>query len=382
MWRPLFWKTVWQRFSEDRDFTEAQALTYTTLFSLIPLLALAFAVARLFIQAEELIERSQEFLSRFLNPAAIDTVQDTLFRLLNQAERAPLGKASMLIFLTMIVGLLMQTEGVLNRIFRVSRSRSIPQKITAYWMILTLGPVLMILPPAASFYLTHFTRKILVTWLLKILYVLTVCLFFSGLYFYLPNRRVRLSATLFGGAVAGFLWLTAAYLYAFYTTKAVAYSKLYGSLSALPFFLLWLFISWAITLFGAEAAAVYEERQWLGNGYRLPQEVVAVALALELAQAYEAGQAPLPIPKLVESLHLSPGEIEKVVEILEARGILVRTEEGLLLAVSPRRLFLRDIVAPLLGSLPESLPESPSLRRASELFREREKLLERTLAEV
>jgi membrane protein len=96
----------------------------------------------------------------------------------------------------------------------------------------------MILPPAASFYPSHFAQKTLSTWLLKGLYVLTVCLFFSGLYFYLPNRRVKLAATLFGGAVAGFLWLTAAYLYTFYTAKAVAYSKLYGSLSALPFFLL------------------------------------------------------------------------------------------------------------------------------------------------
>ncbi len=377
-----FWKTVWRRFSGDRCLTEAQALTYTTLFSLVPLLALAFAIARLFIQAEDILSRSEEFLTRFLNPAAIETVQETLLNLLQKAQQAPLGKASMLIFLTMILGLIMQTENILNRIFRVKRGRSLPQKVTAYWMILTLGPVLLLLPPAGAFYLSHFTKKFLATLLLKLLYVLTVILFFAGLYFYLPNRRINLRAALFGGGVAGLLWLLTAYLYTFYTSKAVAYSKLYGSLSALPLFLLWLFLSWAVTLFGAEAASVYEEKEWLGNGYRLPPAVLAVAVMLELTEAYDRGVGPLPLSILSQNLRVPPGEVETVIEELEARGLVMVTEEGILPTRGPGSVSLKELVAPFGGSLPESPPEPPNLKKAYLLFKDWEEHLEKNLKDL
>ncbi len=377
-----FWKTVWRRFSGDRCLTEAQALTYTTLFSLVPLLALVFAIARFFIQAEDILSRSEELLTRFLNPAAIETVQETLFNLLQKAQQAPLGKASMLIFLIMILGLIMQTENVLNRIFRVRKGRNLLQKITAYWMILTLGPVLMLLPPAGAFYLSHFAKKFLATMLLKILYVLTVILFFAGLYFYLPNRRIKIRAALFGGGVAGLLWLLTAYLYTFYTSKAVAYSKLYGSLSALPLFLLWLFLSWTVTLFGAEAASVYEEKEWLGNGYRLPLPVLAVAVMLELTGAYDKGTGPLSLTALSRNLRVAPGEVETVIEELEARGLVVVTEEGILPARSPASVPLKELVIPFQGALPESPPESPNLKRAYFLFKDWEERLEKTLEDL
>ncbi|HFC98452.1 MAG TPA: YihY/virulence factor BrkB family protein [Thermosulfurimonas dismutans] len=378
----VFWKRVWHRYWEDHCSTEAQALTYTTIFSLVPLLTLAFAIARLFIQAEDVLDKSEELLSRFLNPAAIDTVQETLFRLLSKAQQAPLGKASMLIFLTMIVGLLMQTEGVLNRIFRVRKGRSILQKVTAYWMILTMGPILLLLPPAGAFYLSHYTQKFLATLLLKLIYVLTVIIFFAGLYFYLPHRRIQVRAALFGGGVAGILWLISGYLYTFYTSKAVTYSKLYGSLSALPLFLLWLFLSWAVTLFGAEAAAVYEEKDWLGNGYRVPLPLLAVAVMLELTQAVEDGSAPVALSDLSRHLQVSPREVETVLEELEVRGLVVVTEEGILPTRGRRAVRIGEVVSPFQGALPSSPPEPPSLKKAYFLFKDWETRLDRTLEEL
>jgi DNA-binding IscR family transcriptional regulator len=110
--------------------------------------------------------------------------------------------------------------------------------------------------------------------------------------------------------------------------------------------------------------------------------VVAVGLVLELARAQEEGEGPLALPELSRRLRSSPGEVEGVVEALEARGILARTEEGLLLAASPRRIPLREIVSPVAGALPEAPPEPEALRRAYSLFKEREKFLEKTLAEV
>ena len=228
--------------------------------------------------------------------------------------------------------------------------------------------------------LLHLVFEIFI--LLKILYVLTVILFFAGLYFYLPNRRIKIRAALFGGGVAGLLWLLTAYLYTFYTSKAVAYSKLYGSLSALPLFLLWLFLSWTVTLFGAEAASVYEEKEWLGNGYRLPLPVLAVAVMLELTGAYDKGTGPLSLTALSRNLRVAPGEVETVIEELEARGLVVVTEEGILPARSPASVPLKELVIPFQGALPESPPESPNLKRAYFLFKDWEERLEKTLEDL
>lgn len=379
----IYWKTVGKRFWQDHCLTQAQALTYATLFALIPLLALVFAIARLFIQAEDIMSRAETLLSQFLNPAALESVQETLFGLLKKAQEAPLGKASMLIFLFMILGLLMQTEGVLNQIFRVRKGRNIPQKITVYWMGITLGPVLLLLPLIGSIYLSHFAGRFsFLSWTLRGLHIFTVIFFFIGLYFYLPGRKVKLQAAFFGGLVAGLLWVLTAYLYTLYTAKAVAYSKLYGSLAAFPLFLLWLFLSWAVTLFGAEAAAVYEEKEWLANGYEVPKPLLALAIALELGRAYEKGEAPLEIFELSQKLNTSPALIEEVLEILEEKSLILRTEGGFLLARDMVTIKIKSIVSPFMGELPGEPPAEESLQKAYFSFKTLEKFLEKTLAEL
>ncbi len=376
----IYWKTVGRRFWQDNCLTQAQALTYATLFALIPLLALAFAVARLFIQAEDIMQRAEALLSQFLNPAAIENVQQTLFALLEKAQKAPLGKASMLIFFLMVLGLLMQTEGVLNQIFRVRRGRSLPQKITVYWMALTLGPILLILPLAASLYLSHFAGRFgFFTWGLRSLHLFTVIFFFAGLYFYLPGRRVQLRAAFFGGVVAGLLWVISAYFYAIYTAKAVAYSKLYGSLAAFPLFLLWLFISWTVTLFGAEATAVYEEREWLANGGLYPRPLLALGVMLELHRAFETGEPPLDLHALAARLKASPADLEEILEILEDRELIRATEEGYLLSRSARLISLREILNPFIGELPESLPQAEALKKSYFWFKNWKKELDKPL---
>ncbi len=365
-----YWKTVFKRFWQDQCLTHAQALTYATLFALIPLLALVFAVARLFVQAEDLMERAEALLSKFLNPAAFDVVQKTLFGLLEKAQKAPLGRASMLIFLLMVVGLLMQTEGVMNRIFRVRKGRSIPQKLTVYWMALTLGPLLLVLPLAFSLYLSHFTDRLsLLSIGLRWTHLVTVIFFFTGLYFYLPGRRVKLQAAAFGGTIAGLLWSLSAYLYATYTAKAVAYSKLYGSLAAFPLFLLWLFISWTVTLFGAEVTAVFEERRWIKRSYIFPKLLVAVAMVKRLRRAFKNSEGPLNLHTLSEELRLSPGEIEEVLEVLKEKGIVAEAEEGFVLAKELGGSTSRELLEAFVGPLPETLPEEEELRQALEYLK-------------
>ena len=97
----------------------AQALTYNTVFALIPLLAFALSVVRFFVGTEEISSRINDALSQFLNPGALSKAQQTILNLVEEAQKATLGAASMILFLTMVVGLLMQFEEVLNEIFRI-----------------------------------------------------------------------------------------------------------------------------------------------------------------------------------------------------------------------------------------------------------------------
>jgi len=277
----------------------------------------------------------------------------------------------------------MQTEEVLNRIFRVRKGRSIPQKITVYWMGITLGPALLLLPLIGSIYLSHFAGQIsFLSWALRGLHIFTVVFFFTGLYYYLPGRKVQLQAAFFGGLVAGLLWVLTAYLYTLYTVKAVAYSKLYGSLAAFPLFLLWLFLSWAVTLFGAEAAAVYEERPWLAKNYEIPKPLLALAIALELGKAYEKGEAPLDLLELSQRLNASPALVEEILETLEEKSLILRTEEGFLLAKDMGVIKIKSLVYPFMGKMPKEPPKEESLRKAYFGFKIWEEFLEKSLAEL
>ncbi len=358
----------------------AQALTYNTVFALIPLLAFALSVVRFFVGTEEILTRLNEALSRFLNPGALSKAQETIFTLIQEAQRAPLGAASMILFLTMVVGLLMQFEEVLNLIFRIKERRAFLQKITVYWMGLTLGPILVALPLGVTIYLAHLGLKGMgvVPFLLKFWTIPTIILLFAGIYIYLPATKVKVFPALIGATISAVLWVGVASLFAIYTSKAVAYSKLYGSLSAIPFFLLWLWVNWMVVLLGAEITAVIQDKTKILLHYKNAKNyctlLIALGSLLKIYDHHHKGEEAPSALSLALEMQTSPFEIEKVLEALEKKKIIYAHEEKYLLAKDAESLPLIEVQQAIEGELPSEPPQNKFLETSYKFLKKEEKL--------
>ncbi|NPB09758.1 MAG: YihY/virulence factor BrkB family protein [Thermodesulfobacteria bacterium] len=371
--REIFW-----RFWQDRCLTNAQALTYNTVFALVPLLAFALSMVRFFVGTEDILMRLNEALSQFLNPGALSRAQEVVLDLISKAQKGPLGAASMAIFITMVLGLLMQFEGVLNQIFRIENQRSFLHRLTVYWMGLTLGPLLVALPLGVTIYLTHMGLKGtgVASLFLKFWTIPTIILLFTIIFLYLPAKRIKLIPAIVGASTAGILWTIVASLYAIYTSKAVAYSKLYGSLSTIPLFLLWLWVNWSLVLLGAEVAGVLNQRREILAHYRANRKLSWLLFGLgALIEIYEAHFRGVPGPciaELAENMGASPFDLLKLLKRLEKAGIIQCFDERYYPARAADNLNLLEVQRALEGELPDEPPEAPSLRVPYQFLKERE----------
>ncbi|WP_022853007.1 YhjD/YihY/BrkB family envelope integrity protein [Thermodesulfatator atlanticus] len=378
----ILFKETLRRFWHDKCLMSAQALTYNTVFAFVPLLAFGLSIVQVFIGAEEITTRINDALSQFLNPGALSKAQETILNLVQEAQHAPLGAASMILFLTMVIGLLMQFEEVINEIFRVKQKRSIFQKIIVYWMGLTLGPILVTLPLGASIYLTHLGLKGygLVSFLLKFWMIPTLMLLFAGIYLYLPAKRIKFKAAFAGATIAATLWIILASLYAFYTTKAVAYSKLYGSLAVIPLFLLWLWLNWVLVLLGAEIASVLHYKEKILAHFRTKNDTSSLLLALGALlciydHLHQGEEAPT-LVRISSLLNCSPFHLEDVLENLIKNKLIYEFENRFYLAKDAEALELKEVQEAIEGKLPIAIPETPLLKPPYEFLLKEKKLWE------
>ncbi|WP_082863548.1 YhjD/YihY/BrkB family envelope integrity protein [Thermodesulfatator autotrophicus] len=382
-------KEVFRRFWRDNCLMSAQALTYNTVFAFVPLLAFAFSMVQIFIGQEEIIARINQALSQFLNPGALSKAQETILNLVQEAQHAPLGAASMIIFLTMVIGLLMQFEDVINHIFRVKAKRTFFQKLAIYWMGLTLGPILVTLPLGATIYLTHLGFKGFgfVSFLSKFWIIPTLILLFMGVYLFLPVKKISVKGALLGATIAAILWLLVASIYAVYTTKAVAYSKLYGSLAAIPLFLLWLWLNWTVVLLGAEIASVFHYKEKILAHYRYHNNysnlLVALGILLNIFHPVYKGEKAPGLLKLSHLLKASPFKLEKIISLLKAKGLIYKVNGSYLLAKDAEKIVLSEILEAIEGKLPDSPPEYSLLKAPYEfLLQEKTHWQTKTLKEL
>ncbi len=255
---------VARRFNHDGALTTASALSYTTLLSLVPLIAVALAMLAAFPVFDVARADLQAWIFQNFVPAVGEVVQRNIARFVEKAGQ--LTAAGIVGLAVTAIMLLVTIEGALNRIFRVAKDRAPVSRLLVYWTSLTLGPLLL----GASFSLSgYFTaveswavqwglRGALATvtrWLPNLLLVVT----FALLYFAVPNRRVRLADALWGGLLAGLMFAALRWGFGYYVASAKVYQSVYGALSTLPIFLVWMYLSWLVILLGAELTAALPE---------------------------------------------------------------------------------------------------------------------------
>ena len=254
---------VLKRFKSDRLPRHASALAFSSLLALAPMMAIALSMLSLFSSFEDMGASVENFVYQFLVPAAGDDVRVYLDQFASRAGKLTAVGAGA--FLLTALLLLSNIESSFNDIWRIKEGRTLGQKLTVYWAMVTLGPLLMGASLTMSTYflsLSVFTGQAgtIGTFLIP---VLLESMAFLLLYLVMPNVRVSLMHGIVGALVASFLFELTKRAFATYVGNFANYEVVYGALAALPIFLIWVYLSWVVTLIGAEVVAVLQQKKLL-----------------------------------------------------------------------------------------------------------------------
>jgi membrane protein len=255
---------VARRFRKDSALNMASSLSYTSLLSLVPLLAIGLAILAAFPALNLERTKLEDSLFHSLVPQVGAQVQDYVNSFLHNAGKLTAAGVVGLAFTAVM--LLVTIEVSLNFIFRVATARPPISRLLVYWTLLTLSPLLF----GASFSLSAWIYTVsdwaaraglsVLTRLLA-LAAPTVLLMvaFAFLYGIVPHRRIAPSDALGGGLAAGLLFGALRWGFGFYLANSHSYQSIYGAVAIVPIFLLWMYLSWAVVLFGAELTAALPE---------------------------------------------------------------------------------------------------------------------------
>ena len=271
-----FLRFTWRRFLEDRCMQTAGALSYTSVFALVPLTAAVLGILAAFPGFAGWRDKLTGWVFDNFVPAAGGTVQEYITQFADNASKAT--AVGILVLLFSAISLMMSIEDAFNRIWRVTASRSTGARFLVYWAALTAGPLLLVAALAISSYAlalpfidaaeAQFSIKA------RVLSVLPFLIVFAALvaaYVVIPNRSVRMRFALVGAFIAAILFEAAKRGFALYATRYASYQQVYGALAMVPIFIFWVYLSWIIVLFGASITASLSAFQYRPLALRLPQ---------------------------------------------------------------------------------------------------------------
>jgi membrane protein len=260
-----FLRTVARRFVKDRVLVSAASLSYTSLLAIVPLFAIAFSVMMAFPVLDGMTQKLLGIVLSYTAPHVGGELEGYVDRFVsNTSQLTALG----VIWLTVTAVMLLSTiESAFNAIWRVEHARPMGMRLLAYWTTLTLGPLLLgagLSLSTAVFAMSNFSAlgvdlHGLRSFGLRLLPFLFAAGGFVILYLALPNRRVAFRHAVLGGLAASVLFELLKAGFGVYVRHAGTFESVYGSLAALPVFLIWMYLAWAVVLIGAVVAATRPE---------------------------------------------------------------------------------------------------------------------------
>lgn len=317
----------------------ASALTYLTLLSLVPLLAVVYSVIDLFSGEMQIHDRVQNYVNSQLGIGAGAAIAGALTTFTSKATIQTLGIIGFMALLISVLSLLWNIESAFNHIYGVRKPRSPVQRLLKYWSFLTLGPILL----SASIYVSWTISRMneahgraghseLVHAVAALSSVAITYAGLSFLYKVIPNARVRLRSALSAGFAAGTAWELAKFLFAWGSSRMVQVHKIYGSVAVLPITLTWLYISWSIALVGCRLCyaldASRKPEPHPAIQAAAAREAFTARLIIALVQMYREGRGPLSPRKLARVLDASPRMVREGLQALAAAGLAIEAKTG------------------------------------------------------
>lgn len=367
--------------------TLAAALTFKVVFALVPLLAVMLAILKGFGGLSNLTSRVKQSLIHYVIPNIGNQVTSQIDTFVENISAAAIGVVGFVLLAYTAISLLDTVEKAFNRIWGVRAPRPILRRVTIFWTLLTLAPIFLALSMAMSTFVFSHSLYLWLMGYVPLLGTATLALapflfawfLFTAVYLIMPNANVKVGAAFTGAVVAGTLWELSKTAYVWYNARFVSSYTFYGSLGAIPVFLLWIYLGWIIVLLGSEIAfAAQHERTYRReieniNLRQNDRERLALLLCVHVARPFASGGDPPDAEAVAARLNTPSRLVHEITLQLTSAGILRETSregrrrEGLVPGRDPAALTVRDVLEALRGAGdPLTLPDG---REAAALYK-------------
>ncbi|MCW5629290.1 MAG: YihY/virulence factor BrkB family protein [Rhodoferax sp.] len=339
----------------------AMGLVYTTLLSIVPLLALSFSVLKAF----GVYNQIQPMLLNFLEPLGEkgEEIARSIVRFIENVNVGVLGALGLGLLVYTAISLMQKIEESLNYIWHIPSPRRLGERFSRYVSVLMVGPILVFsaLGITATVMNIDTVRDLLAIDALgqtvraatRLMPYLLVIAAFTFVYLFIPNSRVRFGPALLGGVAGGIAWQTAGWAFALFVASSNKYAAIYSGFAILILFMIWLYLSWLILLFGASVAFYAQHPEYLyakGGEPRLSnrmRERLALSVMELVARRFIHGDAAPTQQVFTQELQV-PGHVLMVVlDALERRHLVVASADdppSYLPARDPGRILVADVL--------------------------------------
>nr|MDQ2695466.1 YihY/virulence factor BrkB family protein [Pseudomonadota bacterium] len=359
---------IFVKFTDGELNLRAMSLVYTTLLSMVPLLAVSFSVLKAFGAYNHL----GPFLIEFLAPLGEQggEITKNILAFVDNIKVGVLGSLGIALLFYTVLTTLEKVEGAFNVIWHVPNTRSLARRFSDYLSVILIGPVLIF---SALGVTATVLNSGVVLWLAAIepfgtlvlivsrtIPYLLVCCAFAFIYGFMPNTHVWLSSAVVGGVFAGVCWYTTGLIFTAFVVNSSNYSAIYSGFAGIILFMLWVYIGWLIVLVGAQVSFYWQNPRYLdprtltttlGHRRRLGLALEIMAL---IGRAHYYKEPHWTFESLKNHVHgLRPDLLAELVQSLERHGLIMATEgkpSAYLPAHDIGRITLKEIINAVRGT--------------------------------
>jgi membrane protein len=347
----------------------AMGLVYSSLFAIVPVVAVSFSVLKAFGYHREL----EPVLFEFLRPMGVKGYELTaqIMQFVENAQTTVLGTVGFVILFYTVLVMIQKVEDALNFTWRVERPRSLAKRFSEYLVVMLIGPVVIV---ASMVLMTRIETSDVMSRLSGFAanatgasglqahfapYVLVIGLFWF-VYSYMPNTRVRWQSAFIGALFGGACWVAVGAVFtriAVYSTQAAA---IYAGFAILLLFLIWLHVSWLIMLLGGQLCFYTQHPEHLRSGHGpIPttivlRERIALGAMYLLAQRFVQGGERWKVSDLADQMDVPASVVDGTLCLLEDRGLVLNAEDD---TVAPARDLDRITLADILDAIRHEMPD-------------------------
>ncbi len=369
------WSHCIRLLKQNRAGQQAAALSYHTLFGLVPLAIVTLLIFQTLPAYTDIADKVKFFIYDELQLSTIkytpdeaspqdqvlvvdhfDTIIDSFFTGMNKGR---ITVFSLFIVIWAALALLSTIERAFNNIWHVTRGRGLIQRIINYWALLTLGPLLIGLGMYLSSQYSPILhlRQTLVSYATPVFisYLIALAALFL-LYFILPNTKVQVRAALWGAAVSALAWVAAKNLFTYYITEFKPFTTVYGVMALIPITVFWIYATWLIVLFGLQLTFTTQHLKSLDaaeiaaakktEAYFIANDMTVINIVREIARGFHMENAPVESQVIFSRLNIPPEFGERIIHQLVESGIILKTTEpraGYAPARSPESIRVAEI---------------------------------------